>query len=79
MSCGGVRLPSNSHVIIAGRRTSDGRLEQAGIKGPTYVSFRYIESIHERLRADPKLKRWHKEPKVQQEIENTLMDKADGM
>jgi len=35
--------------------------------------------VHERLRADPGLKRWRKEPKVKQEIENTLMDKADGM
>lgn len=35
--------------------------------------------VHERLRADPELKRWRKQPKVQQEIENTLMDKADGM
>jgi len=35
--------------------------------------------VHERLQADPELKRWRKEPNVQQEIENTLMDKADGM
>jgi len=35
--------------------------------------------VHERLRADPGLKRWRKELKVQQEIENTLLDKADGM
>ena len=32
--------------------------------------------VHARLQTDPKLKRWQKE---QREIENTLMDKADGM
>lgn len=35
--------------------------------------------VHERLRTDRKLKRWQKNPEAQQEIERTLMDKADGM
>ena len=35
--------------------------------------------VHERLQTDRRLKRWQKKPEVQQEIETTLMDKADGM
>ncbi|KAI4085897.1 MAG: hypothetical protein L6R37_008458, partial [Teloschistes peruensis] len=35
--------------------------------------------IQDRLRTDRDLKRWHKQPKVQQEIEDRLMEKADGM
>ena len=35
--------------------------------------------ILERLRSDRRLRRWQKKPQVQQEIERTLMDKADGM
>jgi hypothetical protein len=35
--------------------------------------------VHERLQTDRKLKRWQKKPEVRQEIERTLMDKADGM
>ncbi len=35
--------------------------------------------VRGRLQTDPTLKRWQKQPKVQQEIEDTLMDQADGM
>jgi len=35
--------------------------------------------VHERLQTDGTLKRWQKMPQAQQEIEKTLMDKADGM
>ena len=35
--------------------------------------------IYDRLQADRKLKRWKKDLKVQQEIQDTLMSKADGM
>jgi len=35
--------------------------------------------IHERLRVDPELKRWRKDPKMQIDIENILIDKADKM
>ena len=35
--------------------------------------------VHGRLQTDGGLRRWQKEPEVQQEIERTLMDKADGM
>lgn len=35
--------------------------------------------VHKKLQTDQKLKRWQKNLIVQQEIETTLMDKADGM
>ena len=35
--------------------------------------------IYERLRFDPSLKRWRKDPKVQEEIRSTLTEKADGV
>ena len=35
--------------------------------------------VRDRLRTDRGLRRWQKQPKVQQEIEDMLMDKADGM
>ena len=35
--------------------------------------------VHEKLQNDRYLKRWSSKPKVQEEIETTLMQKADGM
>lgn len=35
--------------------------------------------VRGRLQTDPTLKRWQKQPKMQKEIEDTLMDKTDGM
>lgn len=35
--------------------------------------------VHERLQADRGLERWRDKPEVQEEIENILMNKADGM
>jgi hypothetical protein len=35
--------------------------------------------VRERIHTDQRLKRWRKKPEVQQEIETTLMSKADGM
>jgi hypothetical protein len=35
--------------------------------------------VHQRLRTDPRLNRWQQKPGVQEEIERTLMNKADGM
>ena len=78
---------TNLHILSTSRREKD--IEErikplAYDRGKMSIdSIRVNDDIrayvHERLRADPKLKRWHKEPKVQQEIENILMDKADGM
>lgn len=35
--------------------------------------------VQDRLRRDRNLRRWQKDPKIQREIEVTLMEKADGM
>ena len=35
--------------------------------------------VHDQLRTNRRLQRWQKEPNVQLEIENTLMEKANGM
>ena len=78
---------ANLHILSTSRREKDieEQVELLAHNGGkiSIDSMRVNDDIrayvHERLRADPKLKRWHKEPKVQQEIENTLMDKADGM
>lgn len=35
--------------------------------------------VHYQVQTNKKLKRWHQEPKVQMEIEDTLMSKVDGM
>jgi Cdc6-like AAA superfamily ATPase len=35
--------------------------------------------IHEKLQSDQRFERWQKQPKVQEEIEKKLMEKADGM
>jgi len=35
--------------------------------------------VHERLRSDPKLKKWRDYPDVQREIHSRLLEKADGM
>ena len=35
--------------------------------------------VHERLQTDRRLRRWQKQPKVQDEIENALINRADGM
>jgi hypothetical protein len=37
------------------------------------------EYVHQRLQTDLKLKRWQRKPEVQQEIQKTLMVRADGM
>jgi len=77
----------NLHILSTSRREKDieERMEPLAYdRGKMSIdSVRVNDDIrayvHERLRADPGLKRWRKEPKVQLEIENTLMDKADGM
>jgi len=35
--------------------------------------------IHERLLHDRRLRRWQKQPRVQEEIESKLMEKSKGM
>ena len=78
---------ANLHVLATSRREQDidARLtslsnEQKRINIQSSVVNADIRTyIHDRLQIDRKLKRWQKDPKVQQEIENTLMKKANGM
>ena len=78
---------ANLHILSTSRREKDieERIETlAHDRGKMPIdSVRVNDDIrayvHERLRADPELKRWHNAPKVQKEIEKTLLDKADGM
>ena len=78
---------TNLHILSTSRREKDieERIEPlAHDRGKMSIdSVRVNDDIrayvHERLRADPELKRWRKDQIVQLEIENILMDKADGM
>ena len=75
------------HVLVTSRREKD--IEEALTPLSDERSKISIQSalvngdirtyVHERLRIDRKLQRWQKNPQVQQEIETTLMRKADGM
>jgi hypothetical protein len=75
------------HILVTSRREKD--IEQpleslvndenrACIQS-TLVNDDIRAYIHKRLQTDQKLKRWRKNSKAQQEIETTLMGKADGM
>ena len=63
---------TNLHILSTSRREKDieERIEPLAYDGgkisidSVYVNNDIRAYIHERLRADPKLKRWHKEPKV---------------
>ena len=77
----------NLHILSTSRREKDieERIEPlAHDKGRKHIDSMHVNEdirayVHEKLQTDLKLKRWHKKPEVQQEIENALMDKADGM
>ena len=77
----------NLHILSTSRREKDieERIEPlVHDKGRIHIDSMHVNEdirayVHEKLQTDVKLKRWYKEPKVQQEIENALMEKADGM
>ena len=77
----------NLHILSTSRREKDieERIEPlARCEGKIPVDSMHVNDdirafVHEKLQTDLKLRRWGKEPKAQQEIENALMDKADGM
>ena len=77
----------NLHILSTSRREKDieERMEPlARCEGKIRLDSMHINEdirafVHEKLQTDVKLKRWGKEPKAQQEIENALMDKAHGM
>ena len=78
---------ANSHILAISRREMD--IEEAltplgdfrlkiDIRSTT-ISADIRTYIHDRLQVDRRLKRWQKDPKIQLEIENTLLGKAHGM
>ena len=77
----------NLHILSTSRREKDieERIEPlAHCEGKIHIDSIHVNDdicayVHEKLQTDLKLKRWYKEPKVQQEIENALVEKADGM
>ena len=77
----------NLHILCTSRREKDieDRIESlAHDEGKIRIDSIHVNHdirayVHEKLQTDLTLKRWNKEPKVQQEIENALMEKADGM
>ena len=77
----------NLHILITSRR--DDIIEES-IKGlnddekricihGTLVNVDICAYVRNRLRTDRNLKRWRNKPEVQQEIEESLMEKVDGM
>ena len=77
----------NLHILTTSRREKDiepsmdllnGGLEKFDIKG-SLVNHDIRVYIHNRLTTDRALKRWQNQRSIQQEIEDTLMEKADGM
>lgn len=78
---------ANLHVLATSRREKD--IEEAltplsEARNRISIQSALVNAdirtyIHDRLQTDRKLKRWQKYPKVQLEIEDTLMRKVDGM
>ena len=77
----------NMHILSTSRREKDleERIEPlAHDEGKISIDSVHVNGdirayIQERLRSDPGLKSWRNDSEVQQEIENALMKKADGM
>ena len=77
----------NLHILTTSRREKD--IEESmesfnNDEGKVCIQSTLVNDdirafVRGRLRTDRDLKRWQKQPKVQQEIEDTLMYKADGM
>ncbi|KAI9709873.1 MAG: hypothetical protein M1812_007581 [Candelaria pacifica] len=75
------------HTILTSRREKDieemlgpliGDGEKVCIQS-TLVDEDIRTYVHEKLQTDRGMRRWQRQPKVQMEIEMTLMEKADGM
>ena len=77
----------NLHVLVTSRRETD--IDEALTPLSSSRNRMRIQStlvnadirtyVHDRLQVDRKLKRWQKDLNMQREIEDTLMEKADGM
>lgn len=78
---------ANLHILITSRREEDieGWMESIMTdQERIHIQSRLVDNdirayVHDRLRTDRSLRRWQQQPKIQQEIEDTLMEKADGM
>jgi Cdc6-like AAA superfamily ATPase len=78
---------SNVHVVFTSRETKDIKEFVDGLeinKSMIRLSAAVVKQdirmyIRDRLRTDRNLKRWRNHPKVQEEIEDSLVDKSDGM
>ena len=76
-----------SHVLVTSRREKDIEEvfepmlndEQMICCQSALINSDIRVYVRERLRTDPGLKRWRNHPKMQEEIETTLLSKADGM
>lgn len=78
---------ANLHILATSRKEED--IEESmelcnNSKGKICIESTLVNDdirayVHGRLQLDRDLKRWQRQPKVQQEIEDTLADKADGM
>ena len=78
---------TNSHVLATSRREIDIEEALKPLGDPrsridirsTLVRADICTYVHDRLQVDRRLKRWQKDIKIQLEIEDTLLGKADGM
>lgn len=78
---------SNVHLVFTSRETKDIKefvdgleMNKAMIRLSAAVVKQDIRMyIRDRLRTDRNLKRWRSHPKVQEEIEDSLVNKSDGM
>ena len=78
---------ANLHVLVTSRKEND--IERAlvplvGERSTISIQNALVNAdictyVHDRLQTDRNLQRWQKYPKVQLEIEATLVRKADGM
>ena len=77
----------NLHVLVTSRREIDIEEALTSFSSPrnrisihgTPLNADIRAYVHERLQLDRKLKRRQKDLNMQREIEDTLMEKADGM
>jgi Cdc6-like AAA superfamily ATPase len=78
---------SKVHLVFTSRETKDIKEFVYGLEmnksmirlSATVVKEDIRMYIRDRLRSDRNLKRWRSHPKVQEEIEDSLVDKSDGM
>ena len=78
---------TNLRVLVTSRREKDiedsmlhlSKAEDRVCIQSTLIDADIRAYVHDQVQTNKRLKRWQKEPKVQMEIEDTLMSKVDGM